>query len=92
MGSEYALPSGSCRTHTPYALTVSKARFGGSFLCQANMKLKPVRLTDVPRRKRIIAARAACKREPDPIECLEIMLAADQPSAKTYYVSESCSA
>lgn len=56
------------------------------------MKLKPVRLTDVPRRKRIIAARAACKREPDPIECLEIMLAADQPSAKTYYVSESCSA
>jgi hypothetical protein len=56
------------------------------------MKLKPVRLTDVPHRKRIIAARAACLLEPDPIERLEIMLAAEQPSSKPYYISESCSA
>jgi hypothetical protein len=51
------------------------------------VKLRPVRLCDVPLEVRLRAARAVCRVEPDPQERIAVFSAAGWPSAKTYWVT-----
>jgi len=51
-------------------------------------RLKPVQLCDVPLRERRAAARRLARQTIDPLDQLEIMLAAEKPSQRVYYIVE----
>jgi transcriptional regulator with XRE-family HTH domain len=49
----------------------------------------PIRLLDIPLEVRLDGVRSATQIEKDPVERVSILLAALEPSAQTYWVSES---
>ena len=51
-------------------------------------RLKPVQLSNVPLKERRAAARRLARQTVDPLDQLELMLAAEKPSQRVYYIVE----